>query len=179
MLCHWVHGYMVPNISKEHTVFIFKATRSGNYMDCLCLEDKSDTFLQIAGNCLPSDTASHPRRPESSLLNTWQINSQCVGHHKNGISGYHHNVPTVRALCRMINNQHFTIQVKAPDSRSSYISEVMPNIAIVTAVHQFMYYLKNKIHKIHIKDVKIISIYRTSILSDNCHQTLPISSPNL
>jgi len=74
-------------------------------MECLTLEDKGDTSLWTAGNCLPSDTVSPPRRPESSVLNTWQINYHGVGHHKNDFLPNHHNIPTVRALCRMINNQ--------------------------------------------------------------------------
>jgi hypothetical protein len=46
-----------------------------------------------------------------------------------------------------------TIQAKAPDSRSSYIIEAMPNINTVIAMHQFLYHIKRR-YKIHIKDVK-------------------------
>jgi hypothetical protein len=36
----------------------------------------------------------------------------------------------------------YTNQTKAPDSRSSYITEAMPNITTVIATHQFMYHVK-------------------------------------
>jgi len=37
------------------------------------------------------------------------------------------------------------IQAKAPDSRSSYITEAMPNITTVIAMHPFMYHVKIRI----------------------------------
>lgn len=101
--CHWEHGFLH---FKRTYCLTFKSWRSMSYMECLTLEEKGYTFLWTAGNCLPSDTVSLPRRPESSLLNSWQIKYQCVGHQKNDFLPHHHYVPTVRALCRTINNQH-------------------------------------------------------------------------
>jgi hypothetical protein len=72
-----------------------------------------------------------------------------------------------------------TIQAKAPESRSLYMTEAMPNITTVIAMHQFMYQHKYKNIKYIQRMLNIISIYRTIILSDNCRQTRSISSPNV
>jgi hypothetical protein len=37
-------------------------------MDFLNTEDEDSKLLQNAGNCLPVDTTTYPRRPESSTL---------------------------------------------------------------------------------------------------------------
>ena len=60
-------GWVVaPDVSKERDIFMFKG-RWTILRGPLIIEDKGDIFVRNVGNYLPSDVASHPRRPEASV----------------------------------------------------------------------------------------------------------------
>jgi hypothetical protein len=66
--CHSVTEQVVPDFLKECGAFTLKVKQSSKnrlFWNCLTLEDEGTMVLQNIMNHSPSDTVSHPGRPES------------------------------------------------------------------------------------------------------------------
>lgn len=75
-MCHCVTGWAVPDILKDRSTCIFRVKSKQLFHLWLCNpEDKGTTVLHNVWNNSPSDTMSHPRRPESSAILLWELHN--------------------------------------------------------------------------------------------------------
>jgi hypothetical protein len=72
-MCHCVTGWAVPNISEDHSAFIFKGQAVQNLdLNSSCLEERHTMFLKMVRTHSTKDTVSYPSRSEPSAAPGWE-----------------------------------------------------------------------------------------------------------